>query len=58
MADHYRLIYESTGALPTKSVDVVATSLANAIAAAKTADSTHKQHVSGTVIAHNLIIGS
>ena len=58
MADLYRVVYVSTGSQPHQAVNVSATSEANAIAAAKAGDSSHKQHVSASIIARNIIVGS
>jgi hypothetical protein len=58
MADLYRVIYDSTGPAPTTVLYVTATSLANAIAAVKAADTKHKNTVTATVIQHNIVTGS
>lgn len=57
MADIYRVIYETKKG-PATAVNVSATSLANAIAAAKANDTDHKQHISATVCMPNVIAGS
>lgn len=58
MADLYRVVYESKRGQNNKSVVVSATTIANAIAAASTADPDFKQHVTATVKEHNIIAGS
>lgn len=58
MADLYRIVYVSTGGNQHGVVYVTATSLANAIAASKSNDATHKQNVSATVMQHNIVSGS
>lgn len=58
MADLYKVIYDANDGQPTKTVFVSATTLANAIAAAKTNDGKHKNTVSATVHMHNVVAGS
>jgi hypothetical protein len=58
MADVYKVTYNRNKSSENETVNVSATSLANAVAAAKTNDSSFKQHVSATVIMHNVVSGS
>lgn len=61
MADLYKVVYPSSGGQPQKTSFVTATSLANAIAAVKTNDTTHKidtQHITAVILHHNIIAGS
>ena len=57
MADLYRVIY-----ITKKGANAVAyvsaTSADNAVAAAKTNDSDHKQHITATVFMQNIVTGS
>jgi hypothetical protein len=58
MADLYRVTYISNSKKAHDGVNVSATSPANAVAAAKTNDPTFTQHVSVTLLLHNIIVGS
>jgi hypothetical protein len=61
MADLYKVVYAAKDSQPQKQAFVSATSVANAIAAVKTADSRHMidtQHVTVFVVHPNIIIGS
>lgn len=61
MPDLYKVVYPSSGPQLQKTSFVSATSVANAIAAVKTNDMTHKidtQHITCVVWVPNIIIGS
>ncbi len=58
MADLYRVTYVSKRGAAGKSVVVSATTEANAVAAAKTADADFSQHVTAAVVQHGIIAGS
>ena len=58
MADLYRVVYVSKRGQDQKAVNVSATTEANAISAAKAADTDYKQHVSATIKQHNIVAGS
>lgn len=58
MADLYRVVYVSKRGQNQKAVVVSATTEANAISAASSADTDYKQHVSANIVQHNIIAGS
>jgi len=58
MADLYKVNYVSKRGLAAKTVVVSATTEKNAVDAAKTADADFSQHVTASVIQHNIIVGS
>lgn len=58
MADLYKVTYVSKRGQATKQVAVSATSDTNAVAAAKTNDADFSQHVTVSVLQHNIIAGS
>jgi hypothetical protein len=58
MADLYRVTYISKRGTAAKAVVVSATTEANAVAAAKTADADLSQHVTAAVVQHGIITGS
>lgn len=61
MADLYKVIYPTKSGQIQSTAFVVATSVANAIAAVQSNDSNHNigtQHVTACVLHHNIITGS
>lgn len=58
MADLYRVTYECSRSQKDKAVNVSATSAANAVAAAKTADASFKVAVDAHVVLHSVVSGS
>lgn len=57
MADIYRVIYLDKNGV-NQAVNVSATTPDNAVAAAKTNDTQHKQHITATVFMRNIVTGS